>query len=631
MRMAGRVTAGILFRSTFAAAIVLWAASTGAAEVQSASGKNGADELVGLWKAQHNYGPDARGPLVIHKTAGGWLADFMGRRIAVQEGNRVLTFELPDRKGGFRAALQPDGSLKGGQWFQPNSPRNPPFGTNIIFRPDGPDRWRGAVRPIEDTSTFFLLLRQRPDGSVGALIRNREFNLGVRYNADRLVREGDAVKVIGRLRGSETDSVLMKGSVKKGSDGGRNSEVLSLEFDPPLDGVYAFTRVDDQSDFYPRGKNPGRYVYRPPAAFDDGWPVATLDEVNIDRKGIENFIQMLVDLPMDPVDAPQVDAILVARHGKLVLEEYFHGFDRDTTHSTRSAGKSLTAVLVGATIQAGFPVSLSSPVYRVMNAGTFPEGLEAGKRAMTLENLLTMSSGLFCNDGNPDAPGNEETMTNQEAEPDFYRFYMRIPMDRRPGEKAIYCSGDPNLAIGVLHRGTGEHPMDLFDRLLGEPMQFSHHGWYLSPSRQPYGGGSVNATPRHFMKLGQLMLNGGTWNGRRILGEDFVERASAPLHDLNNIRYGYLWWSIDWPYKNRTVQAFFAGGNGGQGTIVIPELDTVVSTWGSNYGTRTGLEIQQGLTPRYILPAVREAGDAKDTPVVPREYEVIYGRRPKSQ
>jgi CubicO group peptidase (beta-lactamase class C family) len=248
---------------------------------------------------------------------------------------------------------------------------------------------------------------------------------------------------------------------------------------------------------------------------------------------------------------------------------------------------------------------------------------------MRLEHLLTMTSGIFCDDGNPDAPGNEEMMLDQVEEPDFYRFYMRAPMDREPGAEAVYCSGDPNLAIGVLQRATGEHPMDLFDRLLGEPLQIAHHGWYLSPSRQPYGGGSINMTPRDFMKLGQLMLNEGSWKGRRILSEDFVRRASAPAYDLHGIKYGYLWWGIDWPYNDRSVHAYFAGGNGGQGTIVIPELDLVVATYGSNYSSRLGLEIQQGLTPRFILPAVREAGDAQDAPVTLREYKVIYGRRPR--
>lgn len=601
-------------------AFLIFAAST----VAAASPADSARELVGLWKAQHDYGPAARGELVLRRTFRGWIADFMGRTIAVQENRGVLTFDLQDGQGGFRARLQPGGRLENGQWFQLASPANPPFGTGIRFVADGSDRWRGEVQPLEDTSTFYLRLYERPDGSVGAFLRHREFNLGLRYNLDRLVRDGRAVQLIGRFRGEAADRVLLSGSFDP------ESGVLSLAFDPPLDGEYEFRRAGDGSDFYPRGRNPGRYIYRPPPARDDGWPVATLEEVNIDRTGIERFVQWLLDQPMDGLETMQVDAILIARHGKLVLEEYFHGFHRDTIHSTRSAGKSLTATLIGAAMQAGLPVSLSAPVYQVMNGGRFPDGLEERKRAVRLEHLLTMTSGLFCDDGNPAAPGNEETMINQTDEPDFYGFYMRAPMDREPGAEAVYCSGDPNLAIGVLHRATGEHPMDLFERLLGEPLAISRHSWYLSPSRQPYGGGSASMIPRDFMKLGQLMLNGGIWQRRRILGEVFVRRASAPLVDLNGIQYGYLWWGIDWPYKDRTVHAVFAGGNGGQGVLVVPELDLVIATYGSNYGSRLGLEIQQGLTPRFILPAVREVGDAVDAPVVPREYTVIYGRKPRA-
>ena len=375
---------------------------------------------------------------------------------------------------------------------------------------------------------------------------------------------GKEVQLIGRMRGETADRVLVNGSFD--SENG----ILALTFDSRLAGAYEFRRADDESDFYPRGRKPRRYVYEAPLSRNDGWPTSTVDQENIDRKGIEDFVQRLLDMPMDSLEIMQVDAILIARHGKLVLEEYFHGWDRDTIHSSRSAGKSLTATLVGAAMQAGLPVELSAPVYKVMNGGRFPDGLEPRKRAMTLENLLTMTSGIFCDDGNPDAPGNEETMSSQTEEPDFYRFYMKAPMDRQPGAEAVYCSGDPNLAIGVLHRATGEHPMDLFDRLLGDPLQVARHTWFVSPSRQAYGGGSTSMTPRDFMKLGQLMLNRGVWNGRRILSEDFVKRASARTYDLNRIKYGYLWWGLDWPYKNRTVQAYFAGGNGGQATIVVP-------------------------------------------------------------
>ena len=219
-------------------------------------------------------------------------------------------------------------------------------------------------------------------------------------------------------------------------DGG---SIFSLNF-AGRGGTYDFYRDGDDSDYYPRGKNPGKYSYSPPLQRDDGWPTGTLEEAGIDRAGIERFIQMLIDRPMETRATPQVHAILIARHGKLVVEEYFHGENRDKLHTTRSASKSVTATVVGAAIQAGAPLKLTTPVYQLMNGGMFPDGLEPRKREMTLEHLLTMSSGFFCDDTNPDAPGNEEKMIDQSDEPDYYRYSLKVPMDRVPGEKSVYCS-----------------------------------------------------------------------------------------------------------------------------------------------------------------------------------------------
>ena len=546
----------------------------------------------------------------------------MGRQIAVTQKDGVLNFALPNGQGSFRAKLLAHGTIGHGQWIQPISPVNPLFATGVRFKPDGAERWRGTVMPVDDTITIYLPVTKRPDGSLGTFIRSPERNIGVFYKADRIERDGNRIRVMGRGPGDKADSVLMSGAYDS------NSDVMSLYFTARA-LTFDFKREGDDSDFYPRGKHPAPYVYREPLRRDDGWPVGTLADGDIDQKGIESFVRMLLETPMDSLDAQQVDAILIARHGKLVLEEYFHGENRDRLHETRSAGKSLTATLVGAAMEAGLPVDLATPVYKVMNGGTFPRGLEPRKRAMTLENLLTMSSGYFCDDSNPNAPGREDTMTDDSKEPDYYKYTLAVPMEYEPGKVAVYCSANPNLAIGVLWRAAGEHPMDLFDRLLGDPMQISRDAWFMSPALQPYGGGGVRMVPRDFMKLGQLMLDGGIWNGRRILSEEFVRRASSPLRDLNNIKYGYLWWGVDFPYKDRTVHAFFAGGNGGQGVIVIPELDLVVATFAANYATRVGLEIQQGLTPRYILPTVREPGDSKDAPVVPRKFEVKYGLKHK--
>ncbi len=579
-----------------------------------------ANELAGLWKAKKRFGPDARGTLVLQRSGSAWTADMAGRIVPVSIANGELTFSLPDNGGTFHGKRDDQGVIRG-HWLRPGTQvywRTTPVGASlVVLRPDGPNRWRGNVDPIEDTFTFYLLLQPQPDGSLRAVLRNPERDMGTQQGVGRLTRDGNALKLIGRRGGKEQE-------VANGTYDPENA-VITFAF-PSRGGSYDFIRDGDDSAFYPRGKQPGRYAYRPPLARDDGWTVSTLDAENIDRATIEKFVQQILDTPMDSPDAPQVHGLLIARHGKLVLEEYFHEQDRDQLHNTRSASKSLTSLLVGAAMHAGVPLKLSSPVYQVMNGGTFPPDLEPQKRAMTLENLLTMSSGYFCDDTNDDAPGNEDKMWDQEAEPDFYRYTMKVPMATPPGENAVYCSASPNLALGMLGRAAHESPMSLFDRLIGEPMKMRRYEWGLDPAGNPYGGGGMSLLLRDFIKLGQLMLNGGTWQGRRIVSKDFVVRASAPLYHLRNIYYGYLWWSEDYPYKNRTVHTFSARGAGGQTVTVIPELDLIVATFAGNFSSRKGMfAASTDPIPHIILPAVREPGDDKHAPVIEREYVTPYG------
>jgi CubicO group peptidase (beta-lactamase class C family) len=582
-----------------------------------------AGELDGLWKAKGRFGPDARGTLVIVSEGPTYTADMLGRRVPVHIDAGELVFELPDRLGRFRGKVEGKNIL--GHWFRYATPVNgngstaPVVLSPVLLKPDGANRWHGDVEPLRDEFTFLLLLTRRPDGSLGAVLRNPEFDLGTQQHVERLDVDGDRLKLIGK-RGEKEREVA-------GGHWDAENDVITLSF-PGRGGSYDFHRDGDDSEFYPRGKNPARYAYRAPPRFDDGWQVSTLDAESIDRPAMERFIQKLVDMPMDSQDALQIHGVLIARHGKLVLEEYFHGEHRDKPHMTRSAAKSVTAVLVGAVMQAGVPLKLSSPVYEVMNGGTFPSDLDPQKQTMTLEHLLTMSSGLFCDDNNDAAPANEDKMWDQTEEPDFYRYTLRAPQATPPGERAVYCSVSPNLALGMVSRATRELPIYSFDRLIAGPMKIGDYAWPMDPAGNPYGGGGTMFLPRDFMKFGQLMLNGGLWEGRRILSKEFVAAASTPQYHLARIYYGYNWWMQDYPYKDRTVRAVQALGAGGQILTVVPELDLVVASYAGNYSSRVQIEFGQNYVPRYILPAVRQAGDDATAPVVDRDFKSAYGRDP---
>jgi CubicO group peptidase (beta-lactamase class C family) len=518
----------------------------------------------------------------------------MGFTFPITVNNGELSFELPNHEAGFRGKIV--GHTIRALWF------SSPVGelgaaTPVVLSPSGPNRWSGDVVPLEDTQTFYLLVTRRPDGTLAAFLRNLERDYGGLLGVRGVVRTGNAIALVGGRARPTGDSVLIKGTYDSAQ------RVITLDF-PDRGGSYDFLLdADPQSNFYPRGKSPARYAYRAPPALDDGWPTASAEQVGIDRAGVERAVQAIADMSMDSINAPQVHALLIARNGKLVLEEYFHGENRNSLHNERSASKSVTATIIGASMLAGAPIKLSTPVYQVMNGGTMPADLEPRKRAMTLEHLMTMSSGYFCDDNNDAAPGNENGMWDTQS--DFYKFTLGLPMAFAPGDTAIYCSINPNLSLGMLGRAAGESPFYLFDRLVAGPLGISYYAWALDRVRNPYGGGGMALFTRDFLKFGQLMLDGGTWQGRRIMSTEFVRRASSPLKKIGGRDYGLLWWPQAFTNGNRTVSGFAALGNGGQIVMVFPELKLVVATNGGSYGSRGWRFVGGELITKYILPAVR--------------------------
>jgi len=541
-------------------------------------------DLSGLWSATLRFGPDIRGPLIIHRTAdgGGWRADIAGFSVPVRlDGQGVrFAFELPDGKG----------ALRDGFWIQPDG-----FATPLHLVQEGPNRWRGTVVPLENRLTFYLPITRQPDGTYRTYLRNPERNAGVFIRARSIEVTGNTIRLIGPRGGSGPDTTLVQGRYEDG--------VISL---PLRGGTYDFTRVSDSTTnpFYPRGARPPRYHYSPPLQLDDGWPVTRPESVGMSRDAIERVVQMLIDMPMDSLSTVQIHSLLIARHGKLVVEEYFHGYDRDQPHDTRSASKSWTATLIGAAMQAGVPLRLDTPVYQTM-LGSVPADLDPRKGAMTLEHLLTMTAGFNC-DPNDTTSADEDVMEDRGVQ-DWYGYTLNVPLTTAPGEKIFYCSTEPNLAGGMLAKVAHESQASLFERLLARPLRLRNYYLFLR-SGDAYGGGGHRVVPRDFAKLAQLMLNDGRWNSKQIVSAEWVRRSTAPLRDLTpSQQYGYLWNSMQYPYQGRPegkVRAFFAGGNGGQVSMAIPDLDLVIAFTGGNYSDAATFRAQRTFVPEFLLPAV---------------------------
>jgi CubicO group peptidase (beta-lactamase class C family) len=582
-----------------ALAVIFW----GQAWPGEPAGPTPPAQLGGLWQAKRVFGPQVGGVLRIVRESNGWGGEIAGKTAPVRVGENGMRFELPHGSGTFLGMLAKGESSIAGHWIQPGTHEGGPFASPVLMTKQSANEWRGSVSPLETGMTFYLMVSPAAGRTVGAFLRNPERNVGYyQYPVDRLERdENNAIRLIASGKSGEPNRVLAEGRYHPDDDR------LSIYF-ASRGGTFDFRRVGQQeySDFYPRGHPSVQYSYSPPPRLDDGWPSASLDEVGIDRAAITRFVQKLIDTPMDSANANEIHGVLIARHGKLVLEEYFHGEHRAKAHDTRSAGKSLAADIAGAAIQAGYEVDASMSVYSAMNQGTLPPDLDPRKRALTLEHLLTMSSGFDCDEDDPASPGNEENLQG----PDVYRATLDLKMVREPGAKAVYCSVGANLAGGVVARAAHQPSLPLFQQLIAEPLGITQYYLGVSPTDDYYMGGGARLLPRDFLKLAQTHVNGGVWNGRRIYSAEWSRRATAPLvrfSETSKSRYGYLWWLYDLPYRGRTVRAYFASGNGGQFSFGIDELDLVIAFYGGNYNNwDAGYVALLEYVPKDILPAVQE-------------------------
>jgi CubicO group peptidase (beta-lactamase class C family) len=540
-----------------------------------------ANELAGLWQAKRRFGPDVRGMLLVAQNGNEWQAEIAGRKVPVKVTGNALSFQLDGKEGEFRGTFDGTRALIVGHWIQQvRVEGGMPFASPVTLAKSGRNEWRGEVIPAEDTMTFYLMVHERDDGSVGAFLRNPERNLGrIRYRVNTIERDQDTLRLLADADDSGKRSVVTEGRYRK------DPETLTFFFD--FGGSYDFTRIGpgEPSDFFARGRPGVAYRYAVPPQFDDGWPTASVEEVGLSRERIEAFVQRIIDTPVDSTRAQEDHSVLIARHGKLVLEEYFHGESRERPHDNRSAGKSVASDLFGAALHAGLPVSTSARVYGVMNGGELPADLEPRRTALTVQHLLTMSSGFDCDDNDPDSPGYEDRMWEQTSHPDFYSWTMNLGMVRDPGEAMVYCSANPNLVGGVIARATGRYLPALFHELIARPLEMKRYYLPISPTGDFTMTGGSRFLPRDFIKLAQLHLNGGTWKGHRVYTAEWSRQATTPHYDAlpYKLRYGYLWWLIDYPYRGRTIRGYFASGNGGQISMAIPELQLAMAFHGGNY------------------------------------------------
>lgn len=553
-------------------------------------------DLVGLWGHESISGPQVRGELLLRRGPDGWSVSAGGFDVAAQTVHDTLFAEFPGGQGEFRVRLPVShkADLRG-FWIQPQGPLGARYSSPFTLHSATNGRWRGTIEPLDERWSVYLLIQRQEDGSLRGYFRNPEMNWRGGASVFRVVRDGSTLRFLDVKSAKPLNGAVYDSAARQ----------IVMDFGRQ---VVLTPRTRNQAvGFYPRTPRPVRYAYREPLPrAGDGWTPARAADVGLNEANLVAFVDTIEGVNPVGVNAPAIQSLLVARHGKLVLEEYFGGFDAMRPHELRSASKAFTSVMLGVAMRAGDAISPETPVYS-MFAGTEPlVAKDPDRSRMTVGNLLTHSSGLACDDNDDASLGNEERLQTQSAQPDWYRYALELPLLHAPGTVYAYCSAGINLAAGMIARATKTWLPEFFDRTIAQPLQIDHYSVNLTPEGDMYGGGGVYMRPRDFLKFGQLYLDGGVWNGKRIVDKSWVTRSTAHQITNPNGSDGFAWHRFVLKADGREYQEYEASGNGGQYLMVIPELDLVVVITAANYN-EYGIwrKFREAMVPRYVLSAVQ--------------------------
>lgn len=308
----------------------------------------------------------------------------------------------------------------------------------------------------------------------------------------------------------------------------------------------------------------------------------------------------------------QITSVVVARHGAPIYERYFDKEGAESLRNTRSVTKTVAGMLVGLAmdrklLRADTPVLPYFPELRPLAYA------DPRKDKITVEDFLTMSSLLECDDDNQYSRGNEERMYLVE---DWSRFVADLPIRGFPewqprpeqspyGRAWSYCTAGVTLLGPLLEKVSGQSVQDFAAANLFRPLGIDKVKWQVQPKGSAMTGGGLQLRSIDLMKLGQLYLDGGRWHGKQVIPAEWVKQSIAPhANARDGVDYGYLWWLQTFKVNGRNVKSYGMAGAGGNKVFVLPELDSVVVITTTNFQVRDAHPLSEKLLTNLIMPVL---------------------------
>ena len=288
---------------------------------------------------------------------------------------------------------------------------------------------------------------------------------------------------------------------------------------------------------------------------------------------------------MELAEFGEITSVVVSRGGEIALEQYVEG-GADELRNTRSCTKTIAGSLLGIAIERGVTAGVDARLTQLLGRETG----DARKDAITLRDVLTMSSCLDCNDWDDESPGNEELMYPTG---DWVGFALGLPV--REERDFSYCTAGV-VCLGVaLERALGEPLPDFAGRELFAPLGIDRWHWPQTPRGESSAAGGLELTSRALHDLGRAHLE------RRLVPSAWLDDAMS-LHARIDAEteYGYLWWLREFG-GHRSV---FMTGMGGNRVHLFPELDAVAVITTTNFRRRDAHELSNRLLVERLLPLV---------------------------
>lgn len=418
-----------------------------------------------------------------------------------------------------------------------------------------------------------------------------------------------------RLRSSGVDEFTTSFGQKIPFRRDANGKVTGYEESGKFHPRVSLTVTPDSAalaDPRPQGQDSASdYCYHQPADLHDGIAVGNIAKSDLGEATANAIVHGVLDGTYK-----DVHSVLLYQHGKLVMEEYFYGYNVRRQHQLRSATKSVVSALAGIAVDRGALSGAGEAVLPHMSYTSYlnPDPRKAG---MTLGNFLSMSSGLDCNDHSSTSPGRETVIDDT---PDWVKATLDLPMVRDPGSQGYYCSGGVAV-VGRMTENAVRMQLPEFAQVnLFGPLGISRADWVwnytLTNANKEFS--QIHLRSRDMLKLGMLFANGGRWQGRQVISSSWVQASLAEQSHVDNTSYGYFWWrpwlNVDTTQGPQRVDLTAAQGNGGQKIYLLPQYDLVAVFTAGAYNAEAAPPNK--IMARIILPALISAYSRKAVPSV---------------